>query len=42
MIKSVRLIAGDTDADKVKKEIMNIENIERLIGQKSFQYWETA
>ena len=42
MIKSVRLIVGDTDADKVKKEIMNIENIEKLIGQKSLQYWKNA
>jgi len=42
MIKSVRLIVGDTDADTVKKEIICIENIETLVGQKSFQYWETA
>ena len=42
MIKSVRLIVGDIEADKVKKEIISIENIEKLVGQKSFQYWETA
>ena len=42
MIKSVRLIVGDIEADKVKKEIISIENIEKLVGQKSLQYWKKA
>ena len=42
MIKSVRLIIGDIEADNVKKEIISIENIEKLVGQKALQYWKTA
>ena len=42
MIKSVRLIVGDIEADKVKKEIISIENIEKLVGQKSINYWKNA
>ena len=42
MIKSVRLIVGDIEADKVKKEITSIPNIEKLVGQKSIKYWKNA
>ncbi len=42
MIKSVRLIVGNIEADNVKKEIISIENIEKLVGKKSFQCWKKA
>ena len=42
MIKSVRLIVGDIEADKVKKEITSIPNIEKLVGQNSIKYWKKA
>ena len=42
MIKSVRLIVGDIEADKIKKEIISIKNIEKLVSQKSIKYWENA
>ena len=42
MIKSVRLIVGDIEADEVKKEITSIPNIEKLVGQKSIKYWKNA
>ena len=42
MIKSVRLIAGDIEADKIKKEITSIPNIEKLVGQNSIKYWKKA
>ena len=42
MIKSVRLIVGDIEADKVKKEITSIPNIKKLVGQKSIKYWKNA
>ena len=42
MIKSVRLIVGDIEADKLKKEITSIPNIEKLVGQKSIKYWKNA
>ena len=42
MIKSVRLIVGDLEADNIKKEITSIQNIEKLVGQNSIKYWENA
>ena len=42
MIKSVRLIVGDIECDKIKKEIISIQNIQKLVGQKSIKYWENA
>lgn len=42
MIKSVRLIVGDIEADKIKKEITSIPNVEKLVGQKSIKYWKNA
>jgi hypothetical protein len=42
MIKSVRLIVGDIEADKIKKEIISFQNIEKLVGQKSIKYWKNA
>ena len=42
MIKSVRLIVGDIEADKIKKEIISIKNIEKLVSQKSIKYWKNA
>ena len=42
MIKSVRLIVGDIEADNIKKEIISIKNIEKLVSQKSIKYWENA
>ena len=42
MIKSVRLIVGDIEADKIKNEIISIKNIEKLVSQKSIKYWKNA
>ena len=42
MIKSVRLIVGDIEADNIKKEIISIKNIEKLVSLKSIKYWENA
>ena len=42
MIKSVRLIVGDIEADNIKKEIISIKNIGKLVSQKSIKYWENA
>ena len=42
MIKSVRLIVGDKEADDIKKEITSIQNIDKLVGQNSIKYWKNA
>lgn len=42
MIKSVRLIVGNREAEKVKNYILSIENIEKLVGIKSLNYWKNA
>lgn len=42
MIKSIRLIVGDKEANDIYNKIINIKDIKKKVGKKSLEYWKNA